>query len=128
MHIKSNTPVSKIRFIIFWLPHNDKLKIFEKLLEDKFRRIRKISNSQFGFGKGKFCSDAVFITRTLQAKYSATRLYGTVWGRQNCTQYPEKPYKRGSPIYIFIYIHSRKSCTRHIKTTLRETIRGGFYY
>ena len=26
--------------------------------------------------------------------YSATRLYGTVRGRQNCTLYPEKPYKR----------------------------------
>ena len=29
-----------------------------------------------------------------QARYSATRLYGTVRGRHNCTLYPEKPYER----------------------------------
>ena len=27
-------------------------------------------------------------------KYSTTRLYGTVRGRQNCTLYPENPGKR----------------------------------
>ena len=45
------------------------MKIFEKLLDDKIRRIMKISNCQFGFRKGKSCNDAIFITRTLQAKY-----------------------------------------------------------
>ena len=54
--------------------------------------------------------------------YSATRLYGTVWGRQNYTLYPEKPYKRGSPIYI----HSKKYCTQNIKTSLHDTVRWGF--
>ena len=40
--------------------------------------------------------------RIVELLYSAARLNGTVRGRQNCTQYPEKPYKRGSPIYIYI--------------------------
>ena len=45
------------------------MKIFEKLLDDKIRRIVEIGDCQFGFRKGKSCTDAIFITRTLQAKY-----------------------------------------------------------
>ena len=45
------------------------MKIFEKLLDDKIRRIVEIGDCQFGFRKCKSCTDAIFITRTLQAKY-----------------------------------------------------------
>ena len=45
------------------------MKVFEKLLDEKLRWIVNISDSQFGFRKGKSCNDAIFITRTIQAKY-----------------------------------------------------------
>ena len=45
------------------------MKIFEKVLEAKLRKIVNINDCQLGFRKGKSCNDAIFITRTLQAKY-----------------------------------------------------------
>ena len=45
------------------------MKIMEKVLDSKLRRITNIGSSQFGFQPGKSTEDAVFIVRQLQEKY-----------------------------------------------------------
>ena len=45
------------------------MKIMEKVLDSKLRRITNIGSSQFGFRPVKSTEDAVFIVRQLQEKY-----------------------------------------------------------
>ena len=45
------------------------MKIMEKVLDIKLRRITSIGSSQFGFRPEKSTEDAVFIARQLQEKY-----------------------------------------------------------
>ena len=45
------------------------MKIMEKVLDRKLRRITNIGSSQFGFRPEKSTEDAVFIARQLQEKY-----------------------------------------------------------
>ena len=45
------------------------LKIFEKVLDARLRKLVSIMDCQFGFRSEKSCSDAIFIARILQAKY-----------------------------------------------------------
>ena len=46
------------------------MKILEKVLDAKLRKIVKIGGSQFGFRPGKSTEDAIFIVRQLQEKYT----------------------------------------------------------
>ena len=45
------------------------MKIFEKVLDRRLRKLVNISDGQFGFRPGKSCTDAIFILRRLQEKY-----------------------------------------------------------
>ena len=45
------------------------MKIVEKLLEKRMRRMVKVDEMQFGFMPGKGALDAVFILRRLQEEY-----------------------------------------------------------
>ena len=45
------------------------MKIFEKVLNNKLRKLISIDDSQFAYMPGKSCSDALFIVRRLQEKY-----------------------------------------------------------
>ena len=53
------------------------MKLFEKVLERRLRDIIQLDCRQFGFRAGKSTTDAVFIIRQLQEKYSQKkkRLY-----------------------------------------------------
>ena len=51
------------------------MKIVEKLLEKKMRRMVKVDEMQFGFMPGKGTIDAVFILRRLQEEYLDKKLY-----------------------------------------------------
>ena len=46
------------------------VKIVEKVLERRMRRMMKVDEMQFGFMPGKGMIDAVFILRRLQEEYS----------------------------------------------------------
>jgi len=45
------------------------MKILERVVEARVRRIVKIDDMQFGFMAGKGTTDAIFIVRQLQEKY-----------------------------------------------------------
>ena len=49
------------------------MKIWEKVLEERLRKIVKIDKCQFGFMSERSTTDAVFIIRQLQEKYIAKR-------------------------------------------------------
>ena len=49
------------------------LKILERVVEERVRRIVKIDDMQFGFMKEKGTTDAIFIVRQLQEKYRAKK-------------------------------------------------------
>ena len=46
------------------------MKVWEKMLEGRLKELIKISNNQFGFSQGKSTTDAIFIVRQLQEKYT----------------------------------------------------------
>ena len=46
------------------------MKVWEKILEGRLKKIVTISDNQFGFSTGKSTTDAIFILRHLQQKYS----------------------------------------------------------
>ena len=46
------------------------MKLFEKVIERRLRKLISIDCRQFGFRRGKSTTDAVFILRQLQEKYS----------------------------------------------------------
>ena len=45
------------------------MKMFEKILERRFRKLITVNNMQFGFSPGKGTTDAVFIILQLQEKH-----------------------------------------------------------
>ena len=49
------------------------MKLWEKILEERLRKIVKIDGCQFGFQKGKSTIDAIFIVRQVQEKYAAKK-------------------------------------------------------
>ena len=49
------------------------MKLFEKLLEERWRKLIKVDSQQFGFCPGGSITDASFIIRQLQEKFSGRR-------------------------------------------------------
>ena len=49
------------------------LKVLERVIEARVRRIVKINDMQFGFMPGRGTTDAIFIVRQLQEKYLAKK-------------------------------------------------------
>ena len=49
------------------------MKILERVVETRVRRIVKIDDMQFGFMAGKVTTDAIFIVRQPQEKYLAKK-------------------------------------------------------
>jgi hypothetical protein len=49
------------------------MKILERIIEDRVRKIVKIDDMQFGFMAGRGTTDAIFIVRQLQEKYLAKK-------------------------------------------------------
>ena len=49
------------------------MKVLERVLEVRVRRIVKIDDMQFGFMAGKGTTDAIFIVRQMQEKYLAKK-------------------------------------------------------
>ena len=45
------------------------MKMFEKIVERRLRKLITVNNIQFGFSSGKGTTDAVFIMQKLQEKY-----------------------------------------------------------
>ena len=45
------------------------MKILERVIEGRVRKVVKIDDMQFGFMAGKGTTDAIFIVRQLQEKY-----------------------------------------------------------
>ena len=46
------------------------MKLWEKILDGRLKEVVKISDNQFGFSSGKSTTDAIFILRHIQQKYS----------------------------------------------------------
>ena len=46
------------------------MKLWRKILEGRMKAIIKISDNQFGFSAGKSTTDAIFIFRHIQQKYT----------------------------------------------------------
>ena len=44
------------------------MKLFEKLLEEKLRKLIKVDNRQFEFCSGRSTIDAIFLMRQIQVK------------------------------------------------------------
>ena len=53
------------------------MKVWEKILDGRLKEIVKMSGNQFGFAVGKSTTDAIFILRHIQQKYTEKkkRLY-----------------------------------------------------
>ena len=49
------------------------MKIFERVIEGRVRKLVKIDDMQFGFMERKGTTDAIFIVRQLQEKYLAKK-------------------------------------------------------
>ena len=49
------------------------MKVFERVIEARVRKIVKIDSMQFGFMPGRGTTDAIFIVRQLQEKYLAKK-------------------------------------------------------
>ena len=49
------------------------LKVLERVIEARVRRIVKIDDMQFGFMPGRGTTDAIFIVRQLQEKFLAKK-------------------------------------------------------
>ena len=49
------------------------MKVFERVLEKRIRKIVKIDEMQFGFMPGRGTTDAIFVVRQLQEKYRGSR-------------------------------------------------------
>ena len=49
------------------------MKILERVVEARVRKVVKIDDMQFGFMAGKGTTDAIFIVRQLQEKYRAKK-------------------------------------------------------
>jgi hypothetical protein len=47
------------------------MKILERVIDSRVRRIVKVDDMQFGFMAGKGTTDAIFVVRQLQEKYLA---------------------------------------------------------
>ena len=47
------------------------MKVLERVIEGRLRKIVKIDSMQFGFMGGRSTTDAIFIVRQLQEKYLA---------------------------------------------------------
>ena len=47
------------------------MKVLERVIEGRVRKIVKIDDMQFGFMEGRSTTDAIFIVRQLQEKYLA---------------------------------------------------------
>ena len=47
------------------------MKVLERVIETRVRKIEKIDSMQFGFMAGRSTTDAIFIVRQLQEKYLA---------------------------------------------------------
>ncbi len=47
------------------------MKILERVIDGRVRRIVKVDDMQFGFMAGKGTTDAIFVLRQLQEKYLA---------------------------------------------------------
>ena len=47
------------------------MKVLERVIEERLRKIVKIDSMQFGFTSGRSMTDAIFIVRQLQEKYLA---------------------------------------------------------
>ena len=45
------------------------MKVLERVIETRVRKIIKIDSMQFGFVAGRSTTDAIFIVRQLQEKY-----------------------------------------------------------
>ena len=46
------------------------MKLFERVLENRLRKLIKVDCRQFGFSPGRSTTDAIFIVRQMQEKYS----------------------------------------------------------
>lgn len=46
------------------------MKLFEKVLEERLRKLIKVDGQQFGFHPGRLTADAIFIMRQIQEKFS----------------------------------------------------------
>ena len=49
------------------------MELFEKVLEERFRKLIKVDGQQFGFCPGRSTTNAVFIMRKLQEKFSENK-------------------------------------------------------
>ena len=45
------------------------MKMFEKILERRLRKLITVNNMQFGFSQGKGTTDAVYIIQQMQEKH-----------------------------------------------------------
>ena len=55
------------------------MKVLERVIEGKLRKIVKIDSMQFGFMSGRSMTDAIFIVRQLQEKYLAKNKRNCGW-------------------------------------------------
>ena len=46
------------------------VKLFEKVLEERLRKLIKVDGRQFGYCPGRSTTDAIFIMKQLQEKFS----------------------------------------------------------
>ena len=58
--------------------------------------------------------------------YTVQPAYMEQFGTAKTVPYIQKNNMR--EVHLYIYLHSRKYCTRNIKTSLRDTFLGGFHY
>ena len=49
------------------------MKILERVIDSRVRRIVKVDDMQFGFMSGKGTTDSIFVVRQLQEKYLAKK-------------------------------------------------------
>ena len=55
------------------------MELWEKILEGRLKEVVKISDNQFSFSAGKSTTEAIFILRHIQQKYSENKKISTTY-------------------------------------------------
>ena len=55
------------------------MEIIERVLERRIREFVNIDSMQFGFMPGRGTTDALFVVRRIQEKYSASSIIRSSW-------------------------------------------------
>jgi hypothetical protein len=71
------------------------MKLWERVIEHRLRRVTRVTQNQFGFMPGRSTMEAIFLLRQLMERYRQSRRRTCTWSlltsRRHMTKYREMP-------------------------------------